>query len=660
MYYVDPTIGNDAAAGNQSAPFKTITHALEQAGSGDGRIQLASGTYNAASGERFPLVIPAGILLIGNKDNKGSDILIEGGSTYGNLYNITILINKDNVRLRGVTVTNRNPRGTGVWIGSPIPITASVANCTFTNCDLEGVFITDGVSPKILNNDFHENEGYGISITADAKGEIRGNSLQENGYGINVQKQAAPVITENIIRLNTRSGIVISGTSHPILRNNKIEQNCEDGLVVIENAQPDLGTSQSLGGNWLRGNCHYDLQSTSTNALLFVGNLIDPLRVKGNVDIQNNQVPDPLPCPLDRPFDATGISIPLRELSQDVYIEKIFGNELSRRLASLSRFDPRTGTLPDRQRTNIHTIASIINETAKKQLNTNIEFVSGDGLEKAIMYGDPTTLVASTAQSLSQWKKTLSPDLIKAIERDQLESFYKMPITSSQLGTSRETLITAGGEDRWWEEGEKSWWEREGWTTVAIALAYVAGYFVIKGLFDFINLILDGLCGPNLEDHRYPMPGGIIIETQTYLKVPWRGVVWGKNNQHFDAQYIVSVAGGVVDELRVNFEMRFEGGGFDKLVYPIEPAVWTLESGNQRIDDIQLRPIVTTRYHQAHECILKNVGFFVIHVINGIVYYGGDGCMTGAGLIPHVTAVKGGFSYTFPAGESVWKYGISF
>ncbi len=304
-YYVNPVTGDDTADGTQDSPFKTLTHALGQVRTGE-RIQLASGTYNAASGEHFPLRIVAGVTVIGNQANKGSDILIEGGGDYTSPsnarfnFNVTFAI-EDNVELRGVTVTNCNSRGSGVWIESPAAIAPTIANCTFKNCDMEGVFVTDGASPKILDSVFSENQGYGISLTANAKGEISQNLLQKNAVGINTQDGVAPIIAENTIKLNNRSGIIVSGSSHPILRNNTIEQNLEDGLVVITQAQPDLGTSQSPGDNLLRGNCQYDLQTTSTATVSLVGNQIDPARIRGIVELHNNQIPTPLPCPVDPP-----------------------------------------------------------------------------------------------------------------------------------------------------------------------------------------------------------------------------------------------------------------------------------------------------------------------------------------------------------------------
>ncbi|HLO49704.1 MAG TPA: DUF1565 domain-containing protein, partial [Kamptonema sp.] len=79
--YVNPGTGSDSASGGQSTPFKTLSRALQQAPSGT-IIQLASGTYSSASGEAFPLQIPAGVKVVGSEANKGSTVLIQGSGKF--------------------------------------------------------------------------------------------------------------------------------------------------------------------------------------------------------------------------------------------------------------------------------------------------------------------------------------------------------------------------------------------------------------------------------------------------------------------------------------------------------------------------------------------------------------------------------------------------
>jgi hypothetical protein len=275
QYYVNPVSGNNANTGTQeSAPFKTIAHALQQVRTGD-RIQLASGTYSAASGEQFPLRIINGVTVIGNEAQKGKGILIEGGgASYpsplmeGSKPNVTIWLEDNNIQLLGITATNPNSKGIGVWVESPSQIAPTVKSCTFTGC----------------GKDEKDKEGVGIAVVGGA----------------------SPKISDNVIKLNkgcgltVRSGIIASEIARPVLLNNVIEQNFQDGLLVSGQCQPILGTSAKPGGNLLRGNCGYDLQNSGTATLSLVGNQIDPARVQGKVIIENNTVPAPLPCPKDR------------------------------------------------------------------------------------------------------------------------------------------------------------------------------------------------------------------------------------------------------------------------------------------------------------------------------------------------------------------------
>ncbi|WP_445240320.1 DUF1565 domain-containing protein [Microcoleus vaginatus] len=187
--YVNPQTGSDSAVGSQSAPFKTIARAIARAASGS-TIQLAPGIYSAASGEKFPLEIPSGVKVIGNETNKGRGILIQGSGKFVSPtaagQNITILL-ATNSELRGVTVTNLDSGGTGVWIESTSP---TVANCTFTLCKGEGVFATGTANPAILDNIFVENSAAGVIIAGTAKGAIRRNIFQKTGFGISLQAQS--------------------------------------------------------------------------------------------------------------------------------------------------------------------------------------------------------------------------------------------------------------------------------------------------------------------------------------------------------------------------------------------------------------------------------------------------------------------------------------
>jgi len=285
--YVNPATGDDSATGDQSAPFKTLSKALQQA-QADTTIQLAAGTYNATSGEIFPLQVPSGVKLVGNEQNKGDGIVIEGNGEYISptlaQQNITFLL-EDTTEVRGVTVTNKATRGTGIWIESTDP---TITNCTFTECDREGVLATGTAKPKVVENDFIDNGGNGISFTKEAQGEIKNNTCKGAGYGISIDGEATPRVVDNLITEN-RFGVGISVDAKPILRNNTIEDNEEYGIAVTGNAEPDLGKSQDdPGNNIFRNNGKFAILNSSKNTLVSWGNALTSNQVSGTVQIEGS------------------------------------------------------------------------------------------------------------------------------------------------------------------------------------------------------------------------------------------------------------------------------------------------------------------------------------------------------------------------------------
>ncbi len=283
--YVNPQTGVDSAsAGTTStAPYKSISFALSQAQPG-AVIQLAPGNYNQESGETFPLLLKPGVTLRGDEATKGQGILITGGGFYTSRafarQDITILAERDTT-IAGVTVTNPNSRGTGVWVESTNP---TIKNSTFTNSVREGVFVTGTGNPTVEGNLFVQNKGNGISITRTAQGEIRNNLFQDTGFGLAIGGTSTPQIVENQI-IQNQDGLYISESAKPVLRKNVIQNNKRDGVVATVNALPDLGTNENPGGNLIRNNTRYDVNNaTKTSQILAVGNDIDQKKIFGSVN----------------------------------------------------------------------------------------------------------------------------------------------------------------------------------------------------------------------------------------------------------------------------------------------------------------------------------------------------------------------------------------
>ena len=280
--YVNPVQGNDTNAGSRSSPFKSLTRALKTTKT-TVIIQLTSGTYSAANGEVFPIVISAGVTVVGNEANKGTGIVISGSGEYKSpsfgIQSITLLLQGD-ASLLGVTVTNRIAKGTGVWIESAA---TNVANNTFINCGREGIFVTGNAKPAIVDNVFRQNAASGLMMARHSKGEVLRNAFHQNSLGIAISDFAAPLIADNKISENN-SAIALSRNARPVLRHNLITKNTQGGMLVNGNAIPDLGNNQDAAGNIFNQNGRFDLDNTTPQPLVSAGNQLNPTQVKGRVN----------------------------------------------------------------------------------------------------------------------------------------------------------------------------------------------------------------------------------------------------------------------------------------------------------------------------------------------------------------------------------------
>ncbi|HEY9694322.1 MAG TPA: DUF1565 domain-containing protein [Oculatellaceae cyanobacterium] len=288
VIYVNLATGtdSDSAGSTEQTPLRTITAALQRAEAGT-VVQLANGSYTANTGEVFPIVVPRGVTLRGNPSTQGQTVAIIGGANYVSSteanQNVTLLAEQDSV-ITGLTITNPNTRGTGLWIQSTNP---RVTNNTFSKNKREGIYVTGNANPKIEGNVFINNDGQGISLVRTSQGEIRDNLFQNTGFGIAATDQTSPLIVQNRILQNV-DGIVVASSATPTIRNNVIEGNQRDGVVVISNAQPNLGTTDNAGENRISNNGRYDIHNaTSSNILLAYGNNFDPTRIRGRVEFTN-------------------------------------------------------------------------------------------------------------------------------------------------------------------------------------------------------------------------------------------------------------------------------------------------------------------------------------------------------------------------------------
>ncbi len=281
-FYLDPVRGTDSGVGSRSAPFKTLTHALAQARPGIS-LQLAPGTYSAASGERFPLLLPAGVILIGAEASYGKEVVIEGNGVYHSptlqAQNVALVM-ADGSQLRGVTVRNPASKGVGIWVESQLPL---LSQLTVSQCALAGIFVTGDAKVLIRDCRITDNQASGLLFGRNAKGEVRRTTCDRNGHGIVCGDRAAPLCTDNQLRDND-TGFFLSRESRPVLRRNLITGSTKQGILLKDRAQPDLGHAQDPALNIIRSSRSIELVNDTTLKLVVAGNQINPARVQGEVE----------------------------------------------------------------------------------------------------------------------------------------------------------------------------------------------------------------------------------------------------------------------------------------------------------------------------------------------------------------------------------------
>lgn len=284
VLFVNPSVGDDKVNnGSEGTPFKTISQALRIA-SPNTVIILSSGTYSTETGENFPLILKPNISIQGDSRSKGRGIVIKGGDTYLSRTfggkNVTI-VGANQAKLTGVTITNPNPRGYGLWIEYSNPV---IVENTFTGSTQDGIAVTGNSTPNIRNNFFYQNGANGITVSGNSQAEVQENVFQQTGFGVNITENAQPIVVSNSIQDN-RSGVVVQANARPILRNNLIQGSKEDGLVAISQAIPNLGTASEPGGNQFRNNARYDINASAAKEIFpAFGNSLANNRINGNVD----------------------------------------------------------------------------------------------------------------------------------------------------------------------------------------------------------------------------------------------------------------------------------------------------------------------------------------------------------------------------------------
>ena len=189
--YVVAATGNDATGtGSCAAPYKTITKGVAGTVSGTA-VRVSPGTYSAALGETFPIMLPSGVQLIGDEANKGQ------GTT------ATKVIGGGNIALTG----NCGTFGTTIYAGANAVIAGfELTNGLGTFAQMTLLVRTDGVT--IRNNSIVNNPGNGIHICNSSVNQvITGNRIRGNNLGLGFIFGGAGAKVENNVITNNSYGV---------------------------------------------------------------------------------------------------------------------------------------------------------------------------------------------------------------------------------------------------------------------------------------------------------------------------------------------------------------------------------------------------------------------------------------------------------------------
>lgn len=223
ILFVNPKTGDDTQGqGSERSPWKTITQALKVA-QPNTVILLAPGIYSTDTGEIFPVVLKSGVTLQGNPRTRGENIVIRGGGSYlsstANSQNVTI-VGANQAGLMGVTITNPNPQGYGLWIEASSPL---VVDNTFTGNTQGGISVNGNSAPTIRSNYFYKNGGDGITVAGTLQPEVRENVFENNSFGVPVAETTVP----SVINWPSPPASTISATpeGNPLRDDTQVDRN---------------------------------------------------------------------------------------------------------------------------------------------------------------------------------------------------------------------------------------------------------------------------------------------------------------------------------------------------------------------------------------------------------------------------------------------------
>ena len=234
VYYVSASVGSDTNPGTQNSKFKRITHAMTVATRSGTTVHVAPGTYS--NDETFPIIVPAGVLLIGDEDTKGAGTpgvtsptsIVGGGLAPGSApgaVGVAVLPGAGST-VAGFTITNNKSSFTdrrGLILGNS---SVTLRNNTVTGAIHQfGVYVDVSTNHVITGNRIVDNGGSGSGTgLAFANGgvgsKVENNVITGNGFGVDYKVAggdlgggSAGSAGGNVISCNTQNDLATLASS---------------------------------------------------------------------------------------------------------------------------------------------------------------------------------------------------------------------------------------------------------------------------------------------------------------------------------------------------------------------------------------------------------------------------------------------------------------
>jgi parallel beta-helix repeat protein len=263
--FVDAVNGHDTSSGASSAPLKTITTALALAGANTciATVQVAPGTYSAANGEVFPLVVPVRVALIGDETGKGAAasgaVFIDGAGAYpaGPTVFRAAVVPSSGSTIAGFKITSELAEpdaGTGgyeaiVLDSTTMTTEVPVRNCTLINTSGCGIYILTSTAITVTGNVSTKN-GYGFYLGGSSTAKFESNTITQNIYGVELDSSGGDLgggalssAGNNTLSCNTANDLWCGGSG--VFAENDVWDHVPP-TTVVDAGHPDIFSAGAL------------------------------------------------------------------------------------------------------------------------------------------------------------------------------------------------------------------------------------------------------------------------------------------------------------------------------------------------------------------------------------------------------------------------------